>query len=242
MMGVLALATWWLVENAPVVERAGPAKPLRHVADYSMSGFSVRRFGPDGRLRAQIEGDVLRHYPDTDTIEVDNPRIRSYADDGLETIATARQAVSNGDGSEVQLLGGAEVVRSATGASPPIEFRGEFLHAFLDQELLRSHLPVVVRRGTAELRANGLDYRHADQKLELKGRVRAIFPPAGRRTEAADGARGRAAGADHRRIERHRAGARAGVCTASATACAWSRGAPTRSSAGSAGAGSTRGG
>ena len=183
MMGVLALATWWLVENAPVVEPVGPAKPARHIADYTMSGFSVRRFAPNGRLRAQIEGDVMRHYPDTDTIEVDNARIRSYADDGRETLATARQAVSNGDGSEVQLLGGAEVIRAGLGATPPIEFRGEFLHAFLEQEVLRSHLPVVVRRGTAELRANGLNYRHADQKLELNGRVRAIFPPAGRRTE-----------------------------------------------------------
>ncbi len=37
----------------------------------------------------------------------------------------------------------------ATAAAPPIEFRGEFLHAFLDAGELRSHLPVVVRRGAA---------------------------------------------------------------------------------------------
>ena len=51
--------------------------------------------------------------------------------------------MANGDGSEVQLLGGARV-DSAGPRGEPIEFRGEFLHAFLNTERVRSHLPVMV--------------------------------------------------------------------------------------------------
>jgi lipopolysaccharide export system protein LptC len=39
-----------------------------------MTHFMVRRFAPDGTMRAQIEGDTMRHYPDTDTLEIDNVR------------------------------------------------------------------------------------------------------------------------------------------------------------------------
>ena len=177
LMALLALGTWWLVKNTPLFETPGAARAARHVPDYSMAQFKVQRYAKDGRMRAQIEGDVLRHYPDTDTIEIDNPRIEAFAPDGRITVATARRAVSNADGSEVQLLGGAHVVQAAVGRDEALDFRGEFLHAFFVTDELRSHLPVVVRRGSTELRADGLNYRHGDQRLQLNGRVRATFPP-----------------------------------------------------------------
>lgn len=179
LMGLLALGTWWLVKNSPSLEPPSTPRAPVHVPDYTMSGFSTERFSPDGRLRVRIEGAQLRHYPDTDTVEVDQPRIQVYAADGRRTVATARTAVSNGDGSEIQLIGDAQVVRAASAREAETEFRGEFLHAFLATEELRSHLPVTVRRGGTELRGDALDYRHRDQVVQLKGRVRAVLPPPG---------------------------------------------------------------
>lgn len=179
LMALLALGTWWLVKNSPAFEAPETPGPLLHAPDYTMSTFSVERFTKEGTLRVRIEGSELRHYPDTDTVEVDQPRIRSYGPDGRSTLATARRALSNGDGSEVQLLGDAQVLREAGAGEAATEFRGEFLHAFFSTEELRSHLPVVVRRGATELRADTLDYRHREQRVKLAGRVRAVFPPGG---------------------------------------------------------------
>jgi lipopolysaccharide export system protein LptC len=106
LMAVLALGTWWLVKNTPLFEGDRAAAPLRHEPDYTMTQFMVQRFGANGAMRVQIEGDLMRHYPDTDTFEIDNPRIRAIGDDGRVTTATARLALSNRDGSEVQLTGG----------------------------------------------------------------------------------------------------------------------------------------
>jgi lipopolysaccharide export system protein LptC len=63
---------------------------------------------------------------------------------------------------------------------PPIEMSGEFLHAFLVTERVRSHLPVHVRRGAAELQTGGLAYDHGERRLEFQGPVRAVFPPPAR--------------------------------------------------------------
>jgi lipopolysaccharide export system protein LptC len=181
LMALLALGTWWLVKNTPIREPERAAAPLRHEPDYQMSHFLVRRFAADGALRAQIEGDTMRHYPDTDTLEIDNVRVRAIAPDGRVTLATARSALANGDGSEVQLQGGAHVVREGANGDPALEFRGEFLHAFLNTEQVRSHLPVVVTHGGIELRADAMEYDNLARVVQLKGRVNASFPAAVRR-------------------------------------------------------------
>ncbi len=180
LMAVLALGTWWLVKNTPVAGEVRVAAPLRHEPDYEMRNFAVQRFTPQGPLRALIEGDALRHYPDTDTVEIDNVRMRAVAPDGRVTLATARRAIANGAGTEVQLLGGAEIVREAMAGDPAINFRGEFLHAFLDTERVRSHLPVTVTRGGTEVHAEGMEYSHLDRLIQFSGRMRASFSPKGR--------------------------------------------------------------
>jgi lipopolysaccharide export system protein LptC len=98
------------------------------------------------------------------------------APDGRVTLAQGRRAVANGDGSEVQLIGDARV--DSTGPrGEPIQFRGEFLHAFLNTEQLRSHLPVLVQSQGSEFRAAGMDYDHLSGLLQLQGKIRATLLP-----------------------------------------------------------------
>ena len=175
MMAVLASGTWWLVRNAPNVEAPRAAAAPRHEADYVMTNFVVQRFGSDGMLRTQIEGDRLRHFPDDDTLEIDDPRIRAIGNDGVVTLADARKALANGDGSEMQLLGNAHVVQPAHGKEETIEFRSEFLQAFRNVERLRSHLPVVVTQGESVVRADGMEYDNLTRVVALKGHTSASF-------------------------------------------------------------------
>jgi len=176
LMVLLALGTWWLVKNAPKAVVPTEASAPRSDPDYTMSGFSVQRFAPDGRLVVRIEGRQMRHYPDTDRTEIDTVTIRAYAPDGRETVATARQAQANGDGSEVQLLGGAQV-RSRTPGGTPVEIDSEFLHLFTRTERVQTHLPVKVLQAGNEFRAGGLVYDNLAQRLDLKGPMRGVFNP-----------------------------------------------------------------
>jgi lipopolysaccharide export system protein LptC len=177
LMAALALGTWWLVKNTPLFENDRELAPLRHEPDYTMNQFMVQRFAANGAMKVQIEGDEMRHYPDTDTLEIDNPRMRAFGEDGRITNATARKAIANRDGSEVQLSGGAHVVREATDKDAAIEFRGEFLHCFQNTERLRSHLPVVVTRGGTEFHADSMAYDNLAGLLDLKGHLRAVLTP-----------------------------------------------------------------
>lgn len=172
LMAVLALATWWLVKHTPALPPAAAGTELRREPDYTMHQFAIERFDRSGQLRLRIDGDQLRHFPDTDRYEIDGARIRAIAADGQLTLAVAERALANGDISELQLHGGARVT-STDARGVPLEMRSEFLHAFLVTERVRTHLPVQVTAGADELQAAGLDYDHGQRRLELKGRLRA---------------------------------------------------------------------
>lgn len=185
LMGLMALATYWLARNTPNFSAPGVQRALTHEPDYFMRRFSVKNFDPTGRLKSEIHGSEARHYPDTDTLEIDAPRLRSFSEKGHLTVATARRAVSNGDGSEVQLIGDAVVTREdPQGVSERLQIRGEFLHVFVQPEKVRSHKPVVLVRGESEFTADSLDYDNLDRVLELRGRVRGQIAP---RSETAAG-------------------------------------------------------
>lgn len=185
LMAVLAGGTWWLVENTPLAEGPMEAVPPRHEPDYRMKNFELQRVGPDGKLRVRIEGGEMRHYPDTDTLEIDGIRLRAFGSDGSLTLATARRAIANSDASDVQLLGEVKVQRfdmDASGevqAKPKLEVRGEFLQALMASETLRSHLPVQLFYAGGELQAQGFSYENLKGTLSFSGRSTSRFYPPG---------------------------------------------------------------
>jgi lipopolysaccharide export system protein LptC len=181
LMGVLALGTYWLARNTPVLGPVEAQRPASHDPDYSMRRFSVKTFDATGRLKTEIHGIEGRHYPDTDTLEIDQPQIRAFNPKGELTLATARLAISNSDGSEVQLVGDAVVTREAVAGAdgrmvPRIELRSEFLHAFLNTERVKSHKPVELIRGGDRFTADSLDYDNLDRVAQMQGRVHGLLP------------------------------------------------------------------
>ncbi|CAN5270403.1 hypothetical protein BH11PSE10_BH11PSE10_18690 [soil metagenome] len=183
LMAFLASGTWWLVKNTPMADGPTEAVPLRHEPDYRMRGFELQRVSPSGLLRVRIEGTEMRHYPDTDTVEIDGVRLRVLGDDGSVTLASARRALTNGDGSEMQLLGGVQLQRfqaDAKGepqAKPQLQVNGEFLLALVNQEKMRSHLPVQINYAGGEVHAQSFEYDHLRGVLNFSGRTTTRFNP-----------------------------------------------------------------
>ena len=186
LMGLMALGTYWLARNTPLLGPVEAQHAATHDPDYYMRDFAVKSFDASGRLKSEVHGIEARHYPDTDTVEIDQPRIRSFNVRGELTVATARRALTNSEGSEVQLLGDAIVTHEATTdprgqTRPRLEFRGEFLHAFLDTERVRSNKPVLLTRDGDRFAADSLDYDNVERVVDLRGRVRGVLMPRARR-------------------------------------------------------------
>ncbi len=185
LMGLMAMTTYWLVHNTPVAGEAELEAAPRHVPDYFMRDFSVRVFDADGHLKSEIVGTEGRHFPDTDTLEIDQPRLRLLGSEGRVTSATAARGLINADGSEAQLFDRAVVVREASTSAkgivvPRSELHSDFLHVFANTEQVRSHLPVVLVRGTGDrfTAQDGMFYDNLNRVMQLHGRVRGtLLPP-----------------------------------------------------------------
>lgn len=189
MMGLLAVGTYWLVRNTPAAYEAEAVRPVSHEVDYFMRRATVKTFDDTGRLKTEIFGTEARHFVDTETLEIDQARMRSTGPEGRLTTATANRALSNDAGSEVQLMGNAVVVRepiqNLDGSwLPRLEFRGEFLHVFLNEDRVKSHLPVVLKRGSDVFSGDSFAYDNLDQVADLKGRVKGQLVPRARAASA----------------------------------------------------------
>jgi lipopolysaccharide export system protein LptC len=183
LMGVLALGTYWLVRSTPIFTPPEAPRPPSHEPDYFMKQFTVKTFDAAGKLKSEVSGAQAKHFPDTDTLEIEGARIRSFDTQGQLTTVTANRALTNADASEVQLMGNALAVREAVGRQngkepvPRMEFKGEFLHAFMKTERLKSDKPVVLTRGTDRFVADAMEYDNLKQVVDLRGRVKGTLVP-----------------------------------------------------------------
>lgn len=181
LMGVMALGTYWLVHSTPESEVKPAQKVTSQEPDYFMRDFAVKTFYPSGALKSEVRGALAHHYPDSDALEIEQVQMRSFDEQGQLTTARANRARVNADGSQVHLIGQAEVVRAATTgqqARAEVRMSGEQLLAFPQARRVTSEQAVVLQRGSDRIRANRLDFDDAAGVAQLQGQVRGVLMPA----------------------------------------------------------------
>ena len=183
LMGLLALATYWMVQRTPVyLEPDLIPKEKTHEVDFFMRGAVIKSFVHDGRLQNQLSGRELRHYGDGKAVEIDEPRLWVSDEQSRVMTATARWAWVRDDGSQMELKGQAVVVREPWrgpdgGVTPRQELRGDLLIVDTREEWVRSPGPVVLFSNQNRFTGDSLYYDHRTRVAELKGRVRATLVP-----------------------------------------------------------------
>jgi lipopolysaccharide export system protein LptC len=182
LMGLLAMVTYWLVRQTPEPLQAEAVRAVQHVPDYFMRQFSLKVYAPDGRLESRVQGEHAQHFPDTDTLEVSQPRLSKVDANGRVTQASARHAITTPEGQRVELKGQA-VVRREGGVdaqgrtTQTVELRSDYLFVDLANDRVRTDHPVELVRGRDRFSADALDYDHDQGTTLLSGRVRGWLYP-----------------------------------------------------------------
>ena len=180
-MALLAAATYALLQATPEPSEPKPQRPLSSEPDFFMREFSVRSFAADGRLRTEVFGLEGRHRPDTESIEIDQARVRTFDEKGAVTNASGNRLKSNRDNNQFDLTGNAVVVRSGVASSgqavAPVRFESEYLRIYTEPTRLFSDQPVMIVRGTDRITAKGLDYSGEQEQVVFQGRVRVELVP-----------------------------------------------------------------
>lgn len=175
----LAGFTWWLVASSPESEQA--ARPMADpaVPDYELAQARLARFDANGRIEAVLDGDRMRHYPATQSLQVDAMQMAARHVDGRRLQAQAEQGEWQEGSGVVTLTGGADVrmlpAAAASGAaSEPAgttRVRGEQLKLDTRARVVSSQQPVWLTRDRSEVRAQSLRHDEAAGLTDLGGRV-----------------------------------------------------------------------
>jgi lipopolysaccharide export system protein LptC len=191
LLGVLALATYWLARNMPMAPSMPSEMPVRHEPDYVMRGAVVRSFdGGSGVLRSELRGSEMRHFPDTDTLEVDQLTGFSTDDQGVVTTLAAQRGWTNADRSEVRLSGQVVLLHQVAGlpgssggrsAVPPTRVEAQTLQLLVNDKRVVSDAPVVITRGADRFTADRMAINQQNGTTELTGRVRGVLLPSASR-------------------------------------------------------------
>ncbi|MFP5466743.1 MAG: LPS export ABC transporter periplasmic protein LptC [Gammaproteobacteria bacterium] len=183
LMGLLVLASYWLLRITPPATPPEPERPVSEKPDFFMRGFSVKSFDEQGRLKSEVRGTEARHHPHNDTLVIDNARIRAVSEQGLTSTARSDLLTSNAEGTDMLLEGQAEVVRQAGRSAdgkltPRMEFHGPVLRVRTDPERVTSDQPVLLIRGNDQITGDNLDYLGGEDRVaDIDGRVNATLAP-----------------------------------------------------------------
>lgn len=177
-LGVAAALSWWWLRSLDVPPPAAGSRAARTAPDYAMEGFLLQSFGVDGFLLAEVKGQRLLHYPQTDELEVHEGRMTGWARDGHRLLAQATQVTAQGDGSRWTLAGKARVERQwlpGAATQPALILEGEALSVEPAKGWVTASGPVSLRQGATRMEAGRLDYDDQHKELKLSGGVRAQF-------------------------------------------------------------------
>ncbi len=179
-MVLLAVLLWvsvWLVRNAPQAMTGAVTTEPSHEPDYFAREFTLKTYSLQGELKSFLQGKFSQHYPDTLTNVIEQPMVHSVSRSGRLTTAVAKRALSNEDGSEVQLIGQAVVHKQARGQEPAVTLRSDFIHLFANTDSVLTYSPVNIERGNNRFQANHLQADNLNQRFVLQGQVKVLLVP-----------------------------------------------------------------
>ncbi len=183
MLGVLALVTYWLVQNSPILQDPAAQVPKSTKPDAYFHHFKLVGLDENGQWQIQITGQRAWHREDLQAYEFEQPRmLQQDVKTGNLTRISAERARTNEDGTQVQLFGQAQIQREARvdaqgKKQEAFEIRSEYLMLDDRRQVLETHLPVTLKKGATEISAERLRALQLDGKLELEGRVRGTLAP-----------------------------------------------------------------
>ena len=185
LMGGLTLITFWLVQkNTPlpinVIER-----PRLHEPDYTLKNGALSYLNEDGQTKYRILGKELIHYDDDASIDIVQPRMRSFQPDKAPVTVRAKRGHIDGDLTTLDLYDNVEIYRPPQSASetqkasPYMLAKSSYFQVLINDDIITTDKPVELEQGLSVMQSNdGGVFDNVKQSMQLLGTVKGRIEPA----------------------------------------------------------------
>jgi lipopolysaccharide export system protein LptC len=185
LMGGLTLLTFWLVQkNTPlpanVIERQ-----RMHEPDYTIKNGALSYLNEQGQTKYRILGKELIHYDDDASIDIAQPRMRSFQPDKAPVTVRAQRGHIDGDLSILDLYDNVEIYRppqrasETQKASPYMLAKSSYFQVLINDDIITTDKPVELEQGMSIMQSNeGGVFNNVQQSMQLLGKVKGRIEPA----------------------------------------------------------------
>ncbi|MDP8566489.1 LPS export ABC transporter periplasmic protein LptC [Methylophilus aquaticus] len=179
----LALLTFWINQT---VQQQGVrlSSQGRHDPDYMLYNFVSTRTDASGFTKYVLAAAQMRHYPDSDTTELQRPRFTQFGQDKPYTQIHGQHGKISPNGKQVEFSQHVKVIRQATPTKGEMQLSTDQLTLEPDREIAHTDYPVVIKQEPATvITATGMTFDNKASTIQLFNRVHVHYervPSAGK--------------------------------------------------------------
>ncbi len=172
---LLAIISGWIFDSFDKKE-SGSKQTRQHVPDYFLREFEATSMNSKGEPAYRTMATLLQHYPDDNSMQLQQPRFWLYQKKQPAWYATALQATDYPQRGELQLAGKVQLRQLNPAAHrSPLQLEGEQLVIQADKNRLYSTEAVTLRQGNNTIAAIGMRADLKQQQLEFLSRTRTRY-------------------------------------------------------------------
>lgn len=177
LLGLLAAAAWWLLEDGPDEPDVPPIARAR-TPDYVVSRLDAVETDEGGRPSRLMVARQLRQYVDEDLAELDQPRLTIIQDDAPPWLAESSRGLLLSGGDEVRLDEDVRLHRAAAPSGPAVLLTTSELTIWPKRKYAQGDRPVRIDSDGDWVTAEGMRLWYSlPRHAELEGRVHMFIAP-----------------------------------------------------------------
>jgi len=172
LFGLLAVFSGWLLYETS--NRYAASNELRHTPDLYLTQFTLDVMDSSGQPHHRLTGETMRHYPDDESSEIDQPRFSLIEENRVQMTGSAQLGTINSDGSRVVLQQAVDLRRLSPPAKRPLQIESSEMTIWPNHEIATTDSAVTIRDNTTLTTATGLRSNWNSGQHTLLSNVRMI--------------------------------------------------------------------
>ncbi len=174
LLAAAVLAAWWI--NRQTESDRPPTPGVAHRPDYQVDALTVITMSPEGLPDRRLTALQMRHYPDDDSTELDQPLLRLYRPSGAEWTIESPRGWVGPEGDLVLLQDAVSVRREPAPGIEPLQLVTTELRVQPRAEYAETDRAVRITSGASWVEAVGLQAWFGEPgRLKLLSNVRGRY-------------------------------------------------------------------
>jgi lipopolysaccharide export system protein LptC len=179
LMGVLTLATFWLVQRNTPPEKSMLERVRLHEPDYIITNGALSALNEFGNTKYRILGTKVTHYDDDASIDILSPRMRLFQAEKAPVTVKSDTGHIDGDLTILDLYDNATIFRPAqeARASQPATLRmlasSSYFKVLINDDVIETNKPITLEQGMSIMKStDGGIFNNIEQSMVLSGQVK----------------------------------------------------------------------